>query len=117
MTTLDQLLSKHSFERPAGTPTMTPAQVAGLLPLVPGWDLAEDGKAIIMKKRTEGFSDAAGIVSRVATLADEEDHHPDVRIYGYRWLELLLSTHSIGGLSENDFIMAAKINRLIAASA
>jgi len=113
MTTLDELLSKHSFERPEGTPTLTPPEVSALLPLVPGWELTDEGKAILMKKRSEGFSDAAGIVARVATLADEEDHHPDVRIYGYRWLELLLSTHSIGGLSENDFIMAAKINRLL----
>ncbi len=115
MTTLDELLNGHCFERPKGSPTLTPAEVAEMLPLVEGWDLADDGKAIVLKKRTEGFAAAAALLVKVAEIADADDHHPDVRIYSYRWLELSLSTHSIDGLSSNDFILAAKLNRLLAA--
>jgi len=49
----------------------------------------------------------------VAAVAEEEQHHPDIRVHGYRNVELDLSTHSIGGLTDNDFIMAAKINQLL----
>jgi 4a-hydroxytetrahydrobiopterin dehydratase len=59
------------------------------------------------------FVTAVDAVNKVAAVAEEEQHHPDIRIYGYRNLELDLSTHSIGGLSLNDFIMAAKINRAL----
>ena len=52
-------------------------------------------------------------VNRLAELAEEEQHHPDFLVYGYRRLRVDFATHSIGGLSLNDFIMAAKVNRLI----
>jgi 4a-hydroxytetrahydrobiopterin dehydratase len=111
--TLAELLNSHCVERPKGTPTLEPARVQELLPLLPGWELAQEGNAIQMRRRCQGFSDAAQVLTRVAALADAEDHHPDARVYSYRWLELTLSTHSIGGLSDNDFILAAKINRLL----
>jgi 4a-hydroxytetrahydrobiopterin dehydratase len=56
---------------------------------------------------------AIDLVGKVALIAEEEQHHPDIRIHGYRNLVLDFSTHSIGGLTDNDFIMAAKINRLL----
>jgi len=49
---------------------------------------------------------------KVATLAEEEGHHPDLHLQGYRQLAIELWTHAIGGLSENDFILAAKINQV-----
>ena len=60
-----------------------------------------------------GFTEALAFVNKVGEIAEAEDHHPDIRIHGYRNVDLDLSTHSIGGLSQNDFIMAAKINELI----
>ena len=53
-------------------------------------------------------------VDKLAEVCEEQGHHPDVHIYNYRWVGLDFSTHSIGGLSENDFIMAAKVNQLAA---
>jgi 4a-hydroxytetrahydrobiopterin dehydratase len=106
------LLSKRCFERPKGTPAMTRAAAARLLPQVPGWEIAAD-TALVWKRRFADFVSAIDFVSKVAALAEEEQHHPDIRVYSYRWVELNLSTHSIGGLSENDFIMAAKVNRLL----
>ncbi len=108
------LLSKHCVERPKGSPTMARAAAERLLPLLPGWELAPEGGALRWKRRFRSFGEAMAFVSRVAALAESEGHHPDIRLYSYCWVELELSTHSIGGLSENDFIMAAKTNRLTA---
>jgi 4a-hydroxytetrahydrobiopterin dehydratase len=109
-----ELLSKHPVELPAGTPTLDAATVERLMAAVPGWSLEDGGKTLRLKRRFDGgFLEAVAFLDKVAPLAEEEDHHPDVRIYSYRWLDLDFSTHSIGGLSENDFIMAAKVNRLM----
>jgi 4a-hydroxytetrahydrobiopterin dehydratase len=108
------LLSSHCEPKPAGTPPLAPDAVERYLSLVPGWQLQEGGKAIRLERRCQHFMDAVETLQRIARLAEDEDHHPDVRIYSYRMLELVFSTHSIGGLSENDFIMAAKINQLLA---
>jgi 4a-hydroxytetrahydrobiopterin dehydratase len=110
--TLDELLAKHCIEREKGTPTLTPAEVAELLNLVPGWQVSEDGTTLQWQKRLAHFSAAVNFVNRLAEVCEEQDHHPDVHIYNYRWVGLDFSTHSIGGLSENDFIMAAKVNQL-----
>jgi len=109
---LDDLLNGHCFEYPKGTPPLTPDVVEGMLPLVPGWELFDDGKGLRWSRRLPDFVTAIDLVNKVAALAEEEQHHPDIRIHGYRNLVLDLSTHSIGGLSLNDFIMAAKINAL-----
>ena len=88
------------------------AEVAELLNLVPGWQVTEDGTTLQWQKRLAHFSAAVNFVNRIAEVCEEQDHHPDVHIYNYRWVGLDFSTHSIGGLSENDFIMAAKVNQL-----
>jgi 4a-hydroxytetrahydrobiopterin dehydratase len=106
------LLDRHPVELPAGTPTLTPEQVAGYLPLVAGWELVEEGKTIRQTRRFDNFRAALDFVNKVGDLAEEEGHHPDILIFSYRYVGLDLSTHSIGGLSDNDFIMAAKINHL-----
>lgn len=51
-------------------------------------------------------------VNRVASVSEEERHHPDIFLHDYRHVRISLSTHAVNGLSENDFIMAAKINEL-----
>jgi 4a-hydroxytetrahydrobiopterin dehydratase len=96
-----------------GTPTLERQRVEELLPRVAGWQLTDDGKGLRFERRMKGFAEALDFVNRVGAIAEEEDHHPDIRIFSYRNVALDLSTHSIGGLSENDFIMAAKINKLL----
>lgn len=110
---LNDLRDGHCVEYAKGTPTLTQDAVDKLLPLVPGWELVDDGKGLRWSRRLADFMAAIELVNKVATLAEEEQHHPDIRVHGYRNLVLDVSTHSIGGLSENDFIMAAKINRLL----
>jgi 4a-hydroxytetrahydrobiopterin dehydratase len=95
-----------------GTPTLPREGVEGLLPQVPGWTLSDDATMLHWTKRFADFAEALAFVNKVGEIAEAEDHHPDFRIHGYRNVDLVLSTHAIGGLSRNDFIMAAKINAL-----
>ena len=84
-----------------------------MLSEVSGWELV-DGKAIRKTVKCEDFLDAIGLMQRIAPIAEAEDHHPDLHLTNYRKLTIDLSTHAIGGLSENDFIVAAKIDQLLA---
>ena len=90
---------------------LTHDEAAAYLPEVPGWVLAGDGLKIIRTWMFADFMEAMAFVNRVAAVAESEGHHPDISI-SYNKLILDLWTHSIGGLSENDFIVAAKINAL-----
>ena len=77
-----------------------------------GWELVE-GKQIRKTLTCKDFMDAVATIQKIAPIAEAEDHHPDLHLTGYRKLTIELSTHSIGGLSENDFIVAAKIDQLL----
>ena len=95
-----------------GTAPLPASAAQVLLADVPGWELAE-GKSIRRTVKCKDFLDAVGLIQKIAPLAEAEDHHPDLHLTGYRKLTIELSTHAIGGLSENDFILAAKINQLL----
>ena len=116
MATLEELLNSHCRSIPAGEPGLTPAEVAEYLTLVPDWQSVDDGTRIRRRMRVGGFSAAVDFLSRLAPIANAEDHHPDVKLTMYRWLEVDYRTNSIGGLSMNDFIMAAKVDKLYEAS-
>jgi 4a-hydroxytetrahydrobiopterin dehydratase len=107
------LTAQHCENYGPGTPTLPQDQVERLLSQVPGWTLSEDGTGLHWTKRFADFAEALAFVNKVGEIAEAEDHHPDFRIHGYRNIDLDLSTHSIGGLSRNDFIMAAKINEVV----
>ncbi len=73
-----------------------------------GWILDADAKKISKEFKFSDFIGAINFVNLVADIAEQEGHHPDIQIH-YNKVELVLSTHAIGGLSENDFILAAKV--------
>ena len=97
---------------PSGTPALEATRAAELLAeLAPGWRIAEDGRSI---RRAFGFADfyeTMAFVNAVAWIANAEDHHPDLEV-GYDYCRMAFSTHTVGGLSENDFICAAKVDAL-----
>lgn len=93
-------------------PPLTEAQVRELLLRVPEWHRNADGKAIRREWRVKDFITALDFFRRIADIAEAEDHHPDLHLTGYRNVAIELWTHAIGGLSENDFIVAAKIDEL-----
>lgn len=94
-----------------GNPLNIP-QVVEQLKNIPGWTMNESGKVISREYITKNFMTAVNFIQRIAGIAESEGHHPDIHLTGYRKLRIDLSTHAIGGLSENDFIVAAKINEL-----
>lgn len=79
---------------------------------VAGWQITEDSKGISREFITKNFMAAVNFINKVAQVAEGENHHPDIHLSGYRKLKIYLTTHALGGLSENDFIVAAKINEL-----
>jgi 4a-hydroxytetrahydrobiopterin dehydratase len=95
-----------------GVAPLPPSAAQKLLEDVKGWELV-DGKAIRKTVKCKDFLDAVNLIQRIAPIAEAEDHHPDLHLTGYRKLAIELSTHAIGGLSENDFILAAKIDQLL----
>ncbi len=68
---------------------------------------------ICRKLKLADFAEAIRIINAIAELAEREQHHPDLHLTGYRQVRIDLTTHSIGGISENDFILAAKIDLLL----
>ena len=109
-----QPLSQRRCKPCEGGVAPLPAGAAqALLNDLAGWELI-DGKAIRKTIKCQNFLDAVSLIQRIAPIAEAEDHHPDLHLTGYRRLTIELSTHSIGGLSENDFILAAKIDQLLA---
>jgi 4a-hydroxytetrahydrobiopterin dehydratase len=81
----------------------------GMAREIPLWTLA--GNAIEREFRFKDFREAMAFVGKVADIANAEDHHPEISI-AYSRVKLSLTTHKIGGLSANDFIFAAKVDRL-----
>ena len=80
-----------------------------LLRQIPGWQLEGDGTTIAREYPFADFAQALAFVNRVGAIAESEGHHPDIAL-GWGRVAITLSTHAIGGLSENDFILAAKID-------
>ncbi len=85
---------------------------AGLAAALPGWGLAEGRDAIRREFRFRDFSEAWGFMARVALLAEAQDHHPEWSNI-YNRVEILLTTHDAGGLSERDLRLARAINGLL----
>jgi 4a-hydroxytetrahydrobiopterin dehydratase len=95
-----------------GVPALTPAEAAQhLARLAAGWQLDASAKHLRREFAFKDFYRTMSFVNALAHVANVEDHHPDLEV-GYNYCRVRYSTHSIDGLSENDFICAAKIDRI-----
>ena len=112
MTNLQQLKDKHCVPCEGGVPEIGREAAERYLKDLPGWKLSDDGKRIRRKWSARDFLSALDFFQRIGVLAEEEGHHPDLHLTGYRNAAVELTTHAIGGLSENDFVLAAKINEV-----
>jgi len=81
-----------------------------LLKQIPGWSLLPNQKTIARKYQLKDFKEALEFVNRVGKIAESEEHHPDIHLVNFKEVEINLSTHAIDGISQNDFIVAAKID-------
>ena len=104
------LLQKRCKPCEGGTKPLEANQVQAFLPSVPGWSLGENGKSIRKEYKFKNFKEVIAFFNKIAQISEEENHHPELKI-GYNRVVAELSTHSIKGLSENDFILAAKFDR------
>ncbi len=94
-----------------GTPPLTPEAAAAYPGQVPGWVLTHDATRIERDFKLGNFAEAMSFENQVGGLAEAEGHHPDIT-FGWGYAHVVLYTHKIKGLHENDFIMAAKIDGL-----
>ena len=93
---------------------LTRSEIDELRTQLPRWTL-NDGR-LVRELEARNFQAALDLVNGIGALAESEGHHPDLSIYSWNRIRVELYTHSIGGLSENDFILAAKIELLVAPS-
>ena len=113
MTDLIPLADAHCLPRRGAEHRLPEARVRELLPDIPGWTLAEEGRALTRTFRFDDYYRTMAFVNALAFVAHREDHHPDLGVH-YDRCVVRFSTHDVGGLSENDFICAAKADALIA---
>jgi len=111
-TTAEKLADKHCVPCEGGVPKLATDQVQELLKALPAWKLTSDGQRLRREWRVKDFVTGLDFFQRVGQVAEREDHHPDLHLVGYRNVTIEIWTHAIGGLSENDFILAAKIDQL-----
>ena len=105
---------RHCVACTPGTPPLPDAQVDTLLRQLSGWTVEPAGGHHQLTKtyRFKGFMPAVDFVNRIAPIAEAEAHHPDLLV-GYGYVTVKLWTHAAGGLSENDFILAARIDNAL----
>lgn len=106
-----ELMKKKCVPCEGGAEPLKGDEIQRLMNRVSGWELVEN-KKIKKKYMHKDFVEAIKFVNRVADLSEEEGHHPDIYIF-YNKVKIELSTHAIGGLSENDFILATKFDAAV----
>ncbi len=94
-----------------GAKPMTGVEAEAMSKHINGWTVAKGAKKMSKKFKFKNFTEAMEFANKITPIAEAEGHHPDLSI-GWGRVEVELSTHAIGGLSENDFILAAKIDKI-----
>ena len=112
MSDLIALADAHCIPRRGSEHRLSEARVRELLPEIPGWDVVEDGHALSKTFHFPDYYRTIAFVNALAFIANREDHHPDLGVH-YDRCVVRYSTHDVGGLSENDFICAAKTEALV----
>lgn len=112
MTTASDLTAKRCKPCEGGIPALSAGKAAELMKgLHADWKLAADGKSISRAFEFADYHQTIGFVNALAWIANTEDHHPDLQVF-YNRCVVKWWTHAVSGLSENDFICAAKVDRL-----
>jgi 4a-hydroxytetrahydrobiopterin dehydratase len=106
---LDQ---KHCVPCEGGVLPLTSEEIQPFMKQVNGWIAISNNMAIEKQFVFKNFKEALAFVNAAGAIAEEEGHHPDLHLQNWNKVTVTLSTHAIGGLSENDFILAAKIDKI-----
>jgi 4a-hydroxytetrahydrobiopterin dehydratase len=110
--TPEQLIHKKCVPCEGGVPKYSREEAEEQLQKLRGWQITADGQRIRKEWTVKNFMAGIRFFNDVAKLAEDEGHHPDLHLESYRKVRIEIWTHAIGGLSENDFILAAKIDKL-----
>lgn len=105
------LTQKHCIPCEGGTPPLTAEEIARYKSQVPSWSVSDNQKSISREFNFKNFLQAIEFANKITPIAEAEGHHPDLLI-SWGKVKVELSTHAIGGLSENDFILAAKVDKI-----
>ena len=111
----DDLLEKKCLPCEGGVLPFDISEIHKYQKKVDGWDITEDGNKIFFlfkKFKFNNFLESQEFVNKVGEISESEGHHPDIS-FGWGYAEIKITTHAIKGLSENDFIVAAKIDKII----
>jgi 4a-hydroxytetrahydrobiopterin dehydratase len=107
---MSELAARKCKPCEGGMPALTPTEAGRLLTQISSaWTITENAQAIRREFRFRDFYRTMSFVNALAHLANIEDHHPDLQV-GYNYCRVTYTTHAIGGLSENDFVCAAKVD-------
>jgi len=109
--TAEQLCSKRCAACEGGVQRLSEAQAREQLGALADWRLIDGNRRLRKDWKAKNFRVGMEFINRIAELAEQEGHHPDLHLEDYRHVWIALSTHAIGGLSDNDFILAAKIDQ------
>ncbi|MDH5545373.1 MAG: 4a-hydroxytetrahydrobiopterin dehydratase [Gammaproteobacteria bacterium] len=103
--------SKHCVPCRGGIPPLEEEQAQSLLKQVPKWALIDNATKIRRRFAFDNFAESLAFVNKVGQIAEDEGHHPDIT-FGWGYAEVIIYSHKIGGLHENDFILAHAIDKL-----
>lgn len=106
------LAAKKCVPCEGGVPRYSAAEAEAQMAAFPEWRLTHDATRIRRDWKLRDFRSAIKMINNVAALAEREQHHPDLHLEGYSQVWIEIFTHAVGGLSENDFVLAAKIDAI-----
>ena len=112
---MNDLADKKCIPCKGGIPGFDITEIHKYLKMVDGWEVKEDGSKIfylIKEFKFKNFLESQNFVNEVGKISEKEGHHPDI-LFGWAYAKINITTHAIEGLSENDFILAAKIDKII----
>jgi 4a-hydroxytetrahydrobiopterin dehydratase len=112
---MNDLLSKKCTPCEGGIPPLDLSEIHKYQKKVDGWDIKKDKKKIFFLEKNfkfKNFANSQNFVNKVGQISETENHHPDI-LFGWGYAKIAITTHAIEGLSENDFILAAKIDQII----
>jgi len=112
MSTVCDLTDKHCVPCEGGVDAIDRQTAGQMLSDIPGWELSDDSKMISRRFEFKGFFRTMSFINAMAWVVNNENHHPDFSA-GYNYCLVGFTTHAIDGLSENDFICAARVNALV----
>ena len=111
---MDYLLKKKCVPCEGGVVPFDTSEIHKYQKKIDGWDVIKDKKDIFFLEKNfkfKNFKDSQKFVNKVGEISEEEGHHPEI-IFGWGYAKVNITTHAIEGLSENDFILAAKIDKI-----